>query len=595
MSHLFPKKHTAKNSSNGFAMPMILTFIFLIGVVGTSLVQSSVQTNGSAVLHSQVQIAHIASKAAIDFAEEQYELNAAYTGTAEQDLFSNDFYRATIEVVILYDQSATAKRVQGIGRVYIPETSSSARVVRDIKSTIIRNGEVISAAGITDPASFNPLLWLDANHQNSLFSGSPGNTQTIDALYGTTSKDVVEEGGSDATSAPNRGKLDFGNDDLDMAWGGNSVGTQAVGIRFRGVNPPKNATIDSAYIQFTTDKTLTAGVVQLRVAGIAADNPGQWNGNYAVSSATKTAATVTWQPPNWNIVGSNGANERVDITAIVQELVNRSGWSSGNAMSFAISWINGSGVRTAEKGAGGNPAPQLFIQWNSSLASPSTTDGSVVSQWYDRSGNGYNATTAFGTSPILKTNQINGLNAVRFSSDGVLKSTLSPVLSSNKELVSFMVMKPRVSAVTNARFLSVMNSSQNSDSNTANGLIPFMQNATTSTLQQMYNNTVGETLAGAIDDSWAIYSSQLSNSYSERLVKNSTPDNTSARFTVNYSVDQVYIGGSRATAAGANYTDMDVAEIIVYNRSFACSEIQQIENYLADKYAISIVEKNPCP
>jgi Tfp pilus assembly protein PilX len=138
-----------EKSQSGFAMPMILTFIILIGVVGTSLVQSSVQTNGSAVLHSQVQIAHIASKAAIDYAEEQYEINSSYTGTAEQDLFVNDFYRATIEVQILYNESSSAKRVQGIGRVYIPETSSNAKVVRDIKSTIITN-PIIVGTGVNN-------------------------------------------------------------------------------------------------------------------------------------------------------------------------------------------------------------------------------------------------------------------------------------------------------------------------------------------------------------------------------------------------------------------------------------------------------------
>ena len=59
-------------SQRGFAMPMVLTFIVLLGVVGTALVQNSVQTNGSAVLHSKVQISQIASKAAINYAEEQY-------------------------------------------------------------------------------------------------------------------------------------------------------------------------------------------------------------------------------------------------------------------------------------------------------------------------------------------------------------------------------------------------------------------------------------------------------------------------------------------------------------------------------------------
>ena len=63
---------------------------------------------------------------------------------------------------------------------------------------------------------------------------------------------------------------------------------------------------------------------------------------------------------------------------------------------------------------------------------------------------------------------------------------------------------------------------------------------------------------------------------------------------VNCTIDQIYIGGRRSTAAGANYADMDVAEIIVYDRAFSCFEMQGIENYLEAKYNISIDNKSPC-
>ncbi len=572
-------------------MPMILTFIILIGVVGTSLVQSSVQTNGSAVLHSQVQIAHIASKAAIDFAEEQYEINSSYAGTAEQDLFSNDFYRATIEVQILYNESSSAKRVQGIGRVYIPETSSNAKVVRDIKSTIIRNGEVIVTAGQVDPASFDPLVWLDANEPNSLYKSLiSSNTQTINALAGTANGDVVEQRGSNATSGA--GTLLFNDADLEMSYDGTAKGNQVIGLRFRGVTTPKNATIQNAYIQFTSDQTKQAGVVQLQVQGIASDNPSSWSGTNAVSNAPKTTASTNWDPANWNNPPLSGATERVDVTAIVQEIVNRTGWSPSNAMAFSIKWLNGSGVRTARSGKSAN-APQLFVQWQSGSTVPSTVSGDSVVAWYDKSGNNNNALLGYGTAPTLQTNQINGLNAIRFSANGTLLSALPS--TTDNELMAFMVMRPRTTSASNARFLTLMNSSQNSDSNTANGIIPFMKNGSATSIQQYYNNAAGRSITGAIDDNWATYSSRMSSTATERLLKNSTPDNYGAHFSPSYTVNQMYLGGSRSTAAGANYANMDVAEVIVYDRAFSCTEIQQIENYLEAKYNFSYSDKNPCP
>lgn len=577
--------------SSGFAMPMVLTFIVLLGVVGTALVQNSVQTNGSAVLHSQVQIAHIASKAAIDFAEEQYELNSAYTGTPEQDLFVNDFYRATIEVQILYDQSSTSKRVQGIGRVYIPETSSNAKVVRDIKSTIIRNGEVIITAGQVDPATYNPLLWLDANEPNSLYSSiATSNTQTISALAGTSNGDVVEQKGSDASSTP--GSLLFNDSDLEMAYDGNSRGNQTVGLRFRSLTTPRNATIQNAYIQFTSDETKNSSVVQLQVEGVASDNTSSWSGTYAVTNAPKTTAKTSWSPSAWNTIPSNGANERVDVTAIVQEIVNRAGWNPNQSVSFSVRWITGSGIRTAESGTSSS-APQLFVQWSSGLTTPATADGNSIEAWYDKSGNSNNSLFAYGTRPVLKLAQINGLNAVRFSSNGALLSSIAS--KSDNELMAFMVMLPRTGSSSDARFLSLMNSSQNNDNNTTSGLIPFMKNGSSTTLRQYYNNSTGRSVTGAIDGAWGVFSSHMSTTNQERLLKNSTPDNAGSSFSVNYTINQIYLGGRRSTSAGSNYADMDVAEVIVYDRSFSCFEIQGIENYLEAKYAFDYPNKSPCP
>lgn len=578
-------------SQAGFAMPMILTFIILLGLVGTAIIQNATQTNGSAVLHSQVQMAHIASKAAIDYAEEQYELNSAYNGTAEQDLFVNDFYRATIEVIILYNQGSNAKRVQGVGRIYIPETSSTARVIRDIKSTIIRNGEVIQTAGQVDPATYNPVLWLDANEPNTLYSSTAtSNSQTINALAGSSNADVAEERGSDATS--NAGSISTGDSDLEMSYDGSSRGHQVVGVRFRGVNTPKDAMVQNAYIQFTADETKQAGVVQLTVEGIAQDNPTSWSGNYAVSSKPKTTASTAWSPANWNSIPSSGANERVDVTAIAQELVNRAGWSAGNAMAFSVSWVTGSGVRTAESGTSSG-APRLFVQWQSGADTPATADGAAVNNWYDKSGNSRNAVLAFGNSPTLRVNQINGLNAVRFAADGVLASVFSNF--SDNQLMVFMVMQPRDSSSTDARFLSLMNSSQNNDSNTSNGLIPFMRNGSSNTIRQYYNGNQGRSIASAIDGNWAVYSSHMSSTNQERLLKNSTPDNAGNSFgTVSYNINQIYIGGRRSSSSGANYANMDVAEIIVYDRAFSCFEIQGIENYLEAKYGLSFSNKSPC-
>ncbi|MFT5142970.1 MAG: hypothetical protein ACI80V_001015 [Rhodothermales bacterium] len=53
--------------------------------------------------------------------------------------------------------------------------------------------------------------------------------------------------------------------------------------------------------------------------------------------------------------------ETPDLKALVQEIVNRSGWGSGNSMAFIIT---GSGERTAESYEGSSSkAPLLRVTW----------------------------------------------------------------------------------------------------------------------------------------------------------------------------------------------------------------------------------------
>jgi hypothetical protein len=575
--------------NNGFILPTILVFISLLSVLGASVSAIALQTQIQTIRHSYVQIAHIASKAAIDYAEEQYELNSAYSGTAEQDLLVNTKYRVTIEVQILYNESSTSKRIQAFGRVYIPEQSTTALFVRDIKASIIRNGEVVADI---DPSDYDPLIWLDANHTESLTRFNPPFTQTISALYGSTNRDITEEGGSNATTSGNRGLQNYSGDDLEMSWDGNSLGHQKIGLRFRGLNVARNATVQEAYIQFQADETKTAGGLQLLVEGIAQDSASSFSGTYAVTNAPKTTAKVTWTPANWNVVGANGANERVDITSIVQEIVNRAGWNSGNNIAFSISWITGSGVRTAEKGdSGSNPAPSLYVRLPpSSSGNFASTNGDSIDTWSDRSLNNNDAVFTYGTRPTLATSQVNGLNAVRFSANGVLRAPLSST-ATGTSVTAFMIARTRTSGSSNARYLSLMNTAQNSDSDNFNGIVPFYQQSTSSTLANYYRNQTGETVSGAINDSWSIFSSRISATEAERLLRNGTDNFSQTISNINYSINEIFVGGARSTSSGAFYANYDVAEIVVYNRLLTCSEIQGIEDHFETKYNISVTTK----
>src|SRR6185369_2704696 len=105
-----------------------------------------------------------------------------------------------------------------------------------------------------------------------------------------------------------------------------------------------------------------------------------------VSSRATTDASTAWAPSAWSAVGQAGLAQRTpDLSAIVQEIVARPGWSTGNDMAFVVT---GSGTRTAEAFEGGAAkAPLLHIEWTGgqpdttapTVTLDAPTDGSTVS------------------------------------------------------------------------------------------------------------------------------------------------------------------------------------------------------------------------
>ncbi len=586
------QKLSRLNTESGIIMPFVVGFLVILTTIGATLAQTSTQTFNNSLNFSYNQIAHVASKAAIDFAEEAYELNAAYNGTAEEDLHETDRYRSTIEVEVLYNQGSDAKRIRAIGRVYVFEPNNgTADFTREIQASIIRNGAV---AG--NPSDYEPVLWLDASATNSLFASSSGGPQTeiVDAIPGSSAGDVVEQRGSDAGSNP--GLLSSTSSDLEMAYNGYYYGHQSIGLRFRDVNVPQGTVIDDAYIQFTTDETYLSGDVELLVEAVASDNPSAWSGSYGVDTPTKTSASVTWEPNDWNNVGEAGADERVEVTSIVQELLNRTGWSDGNAMAFSVSYVSGSGIRVAESGtSSGNPPPELEINWTVGGAGggQAVNNGDPVGQWLDQSTDSNDATRTYGVDATLQTAQVNSRDAVRFSGNSILRAPLSPAISGDG-ITAFAVMKPDSTTPSSGRFVTAMHSSESLDYSTVDSAILFLRYGSGSDLAQYYNNTYGETLSGAVDNTWSVYSSRISEDYSERLLENGVDNISNLISTVNYDLNEIFIGGARANSSGSNYSTFDLAELIVYDDDLVCSEMQAVENYLGLKYNITITDKG-CP
>ncbi|MEY3367268.1 MAG: hypothetical protein RI973_423 [Bacteroidota bacterium] len=128
---------------------------------------------------------------------------------------------------------------------------------------------------------------------------------------------------------------------------------QVVGLRFNNVLIPQGMLIQSAWLQFTTEEVST-GACNLEIRAQAVNSAPAFEETYKnLSTRELTNATVSWQPENWNLTGQSGLPQRSpDLSALIQEVVNRPGWVPGGALALVI---KGSGRRTAYA-MEGNPA-----------------------------------------------------------------------------------------------------------------------------------------------------------------------------------------------------------------------------------------------
>ena len=169
----------------------------------------------------------------------------------------------------------------------------------------------------------------------------------------SSGSDDVEESLADGSMYINSSDIELGDDPA-------SNGDQIVGLRFNNITIPHGSTIDLAYLEFSVDETSSAATdVQITIQ--ADDNaPAFTSTTFNVSSRIAPATPVNWSIPAWNSTGDSHTSP--DINTLVQSVINRVGWNSGNSL---VLMIEGTGTRTAEAYEGvPHLAARLYIEYS---------------------------------------------------------------------------------------------------------------------------------------------------------------------------------------------------------------------------------------
>ena len=167
--------------------------------------------------------------------------------------------------------------------------------------------------------------------------------------------------GNDDAEERSSGSMYRSSSDLELVDDGSRT-DQTVGMRFNGIDIPQGATILNSYVQFQVDET-NSGSVSLEIRGQNDDNATTFtSSDDNITSRPTTAASVSWAPVPWTSVGAAGLDQRTpNISTIIQEIVNRTGWAANNSL---VIMITGSGERTAESYNGkSSAAPLLHVEY----------------------------------------------------------------------------------------------------------------------------------------------------------------------------------------------------------------------------------------
>jgi len=178
----------------------------------------------------------------------------------------------------------------------------------------------------------------------------------------TTTIDVRVSAGTDDAEERTSGGVNVTSSDLELVDETSNNTDQTVGIRFNGLEIPPGSVIVNAYLQFQVDETDSAATLLNIVGQDTGDAATFANTDFNISSRETTQALADWTPAAWTTVGEAGLDQRTpDLSAIIQEIIDRSDWSASNSMAFIIT---GSGARTAESYNGNAAAaPLLHIEF----------------------------------------------------------------------------------------------------------------------------------------------------------------------------------------------------------------------------------------
>jgi|GEM_PF-3828512 len=276
------------------------------------------------------------------------------------------------------------------------------------------------------------LYVADGQRSRVLIYKNPfNNTVTGTITPQPTIKTIIAEGTQGSDDAYKSCSLSLTTGDVRIGYDSGGFNCQptsptpiTAGLRFPNLGIPRGATITNAVLSWMGGDTSNSNYLNLNIFGEAADNAATFSATNDPTTVTTTTASSNDEVKTTTPWKSGASYFSSKITTVVQEIVNRSGWASGNAMVFIIK-NNGSALARRfpswEGAYGANPSniPELVVQYTTSAPTGKTGDL-----------NGDNKVDIYDLSILLSNWGASGV-AADINKDGVVNIFDLSILLSN--------------------------------------------------------------------------------------------------------------------------------------------------------------------
>lgn len=239
----------------------------------------------------------------------------------------------------------------------------------------------------------------DGDNQNPVNSEGQSN-RDLEVCGTTNYSQSIAAASDDAEEKVSDGKIQSLTDhDLDFSED-HANKPYIVGMRFTGINVDQGTTLNTASIQMESDESDSA-LVNLRIYAELSDDASTFTtSNDDISDRPYDPAEyVDWDNiPAWSTGEVSPDTKTPDLTPILQEIIDRPGWVSGNDV-VLLFYDNGGdgGQRAARSRDGSGLTPTLSITWGNG----------AIPDWQAQSGPHSSGSFYFdGESQCFRSNDI---------------------------------------------------------------------------------------------------------------------------------------------------------------------------------------------